>query len=333
MVLLAFVAALLGLVAYRFHANRVSTRYTDSEAAWKLTDIPWVKQIPHTTASHAGQPKAEVIRRSRGAGADWASLFASSRDYFAFVKRAAYAAFRGDGAAALYVSRALDVCHLQVALYGSRPNPKVAFQTWLSAQTHTPELAVAIQQRDFDLCKGFFKGNAFADLPPPSRGSYLSALFWRNLAYQDDNPIAEVIHTTMQFHGVGNPGGTQGQQTVAVAQTVFVSAIASGNPEAIFRIGSFLVNGAHTSDEIRAFAVALAGCNLGFDCSGDNPAIFGNCVAGFGACPTGEDYSDIVTKAVGISGYSKAYAMAQELTEAISEGDVATIRKFVQLKN
>lgn len=316
---------------YRIHPVLVTLGLSESSVGSNLADVPRNKDITHIAARPVERPRQ--VLASHPHKTNWGALFASSNDYFVFVKGAEYAALHNDGAAALYISRALQVCQLEVFMYGGKPDPQTAFQEWLSGQAHMPEFAVATQKRNFDLCKGFFKANAFAGLPPLSHGSYLSASLWRNLAYKEGNPVAEVMHTAMQFPGLGVPSGPQGRQMVAEAQKTLVGAIASGDPEAVFRVGSFLVDGARTSDETRAFAIALTGCNLGFDCSGDNHLIFGDCVAAMEACQTGENYADVVTKIVGLSGYSKAYALAQELTEAISEGDVATIRRFVQLKN
>lgn len=323
-------AAVSGLLMYWLRPAQVTHRRGAPSVVLKVADVPRMKDISHTIVNGTERPIRVVALHPHKT--DWGTLFASSNDYFLFVKGAEYAALHSDGAAALYISRALQVCELEVYMYGGKPDPKAAFQEWLSAQAHMPEFAVAIQERNFNLCNGFFKANAFAGLPPLSHGSYLSASLWRDLAYKDGNPVAEVMHAAMQFPGLGVPSGPQGRQMVEEAQKTFVGAIASGDPEAVFRVGFFLVDGARTPDEVRAFAIALTGCNLGYDCSSDNHLIFGDCVAAM-ACQTGETYADVVTKAVGISGYSKAYAMAQELTEAIREGDVATIRGFVQLKN
>lgn len=324
-------AVVAASVMYWFRPAQVKHGLNNAPAVSKLDGVPEAKDMPHAVANATERPGEAMA--SHPPKTDWGTLFASSNDYFPFVKGAEDAALHGDGAAALYISRALQICQLEVFLYGGKPDPKAAFREWLSAQAHMPEFAATIQERNFSLCKGFFKASAFAGLPPLSHGSYLSASLWRDLAYKDGNPVAEVMHTAMQFPGLGVPSGPQGQRMIAEAQKTFVGALASGDPEAVFRVGAFLVDGARAPDEVRAFAIALTACNLGFDCSADNRLIFGDCVAAMEARQTGESYADVVTKVVGLSGYSEAYAMAQELTEAITDGDVATIRRFVQLKN
>lgn len=257
---------------------------------------------------------------------NWQSIFKASHNYFAFVKRAANSAFHGDGEAALYISRAVSTCGLEVALFGKSSNPQAAFQAWLETQTKLPEPILEEYQREFELCRGFFGANAFASLPPKTRGDgYLSASYWRDLAYKDGNPVAEVFHVTTEMRGFGGS-----EKTITMAQKTLVNAISSGNPAAVFRAGLFL-SGGRASSRARAFAVAIAGCNLGYDCSTNNPVIFGSC-AELGQCTSGLTFADIVQKAIGPSGYAQAYAEARQLEQAISRGDRAAVTDFVHLK-
>jgi hypothetical protein len=295
-----------------------------------FANIPWARRQADTQASTKGGNTVDVSAHLTGS--NWRSALASSQNYFTFVRRAAYAAFHGDGAAALYVSRALAVCQLEVALYGDSSDPQAAFQAWLSAQAFMSESIAATQQRHFDLCKGFFKHDAFAALPPRTVGSYLSAKYWLGIAYADGNPVAEVMHVVTEMPSLGGGGGAQGSQMATKAQDQLVRAIETGDPEAVFWAGHFLADG-HGSSDMQAYAVAIAGCDLGYDCSGDNQLIFGECAPGMAQCDAGSNFSDVVTKAIGTSGYAEAYAMAQQLEGAIAQGDVATIQKFVQLQH
>lgn len=295
-------------------------RKQTSRAPKNLAKMPWTKGQPFKSdATTETAPKSNL----RPQGSNWGRKFRSSHDYFAFVKQAAESALHGDGAASLYISRALDTCHLQVALFGNSSDPQAAFQAWLATQVNDPEPMLAEFQRKFSLCRGFFNGNAFASLPP-KKGGYLSASYWRQLAYKEGNPVAEVLHVTTEIRGFRS-----GARVITAAQKTLINAVSSGDPEAVFRAGFFLTDG-YASSSLSGFAVAIAGCDLGYDCSANNPVIFGAC-AEFGQCPAGLTYADIVTKAIGPSGYARAYAMARQLEQAISQGDRATVAEFVQL--
>ncbi len=281
--------------------------------------------------------KTPKSRRARTGGVgkspriDWAALFRSSRDYFAFVQRAAPAALRGDGTAALYVAEAVRPCENVVILVGGSTDPEEALQNWLTSHPYYPESDVAKLQHNFRLCNGFLHGNAFSMLPP-RRSGYISYSYWLNIAYEDHNPVAEVFHVASELPPIGSTEGAQSDPGLAQAQKLLVTAVSSGDPEAIFRAGNVLLGGTRTN-RIRAFAIALAGCDLGYDCSADNPSndfIFGGC-AQTGNCPPGEDFANFAAKSIGSSGYAKAYALAQQLEYAISQGDTATVARFVQL--
>jgi len=310
------------VLTYRLRPDSAARRAAAQSTPQNIAKILWVK--PKSIGISAIAPSA-MTQSAPSAAPDWQSLFSSSRDYFAFVKRAAGPAVHGDGMAALYVSRAVLLCQLQVALYGHARDPLAALQNSLSEQGHMPEFAAAEAQHEFDLCKGFFGRNAFASLPPRA-GSYLSYTYWYGVAYKDHNPVAEVLHVVEELPAIGNG---EDSQTVVRARTALISAVSSGNPEAVFRVGALLLNG-HGANMMDAYAIAIAGCDLGYNCSSSNSLIFGDCATA-GTCASGEEFSDRVTKEIGANGYANAYAKAQQLEAAISQGDTRAIAKFVEL--
>ncbi len=323
-IVLIIAVALFGALALHLQRGKSGTPHR------AMTSVA-VKSISVKHIQHANRQtiRAPIDGHTVLAVKNWRLLFDHSRNYFLFVRSAATAAANGNGTAALYVSKAMSICALEIFQFGNNSNPKSAFTSWLSNQAYMPEWVMEIQREHFELCQGFFGQNAFSGLPPPKRGSYMSSSYWLNLAEKDHNSVAEL----MELSATWNLGeGANSAQATAIAQNTVLDAVSSGDPDAVFRAGMFLADG-NSANEIRAFAVAIAGCNLGYDCSSDNALIFGECVAGSGQCPSGQTFSDVVTKAVGSSGYAKAYQMAQELQYAISSGDEATIRRFVKLRN
>jgi hypothetical protein len=312
-------AAFAACLIHGVRSNGNAKGSLSERTARGFANVAWVK--PKPPASPAAE-LSEVDRNAPLAEAQWPALFTSSSDLFAFAKKAAVPAFRGDGTAALYLARALELCQLQVVLYGRAPDPRSAFENWLSEQEYMPEPEVAKFERNFDLCKGFFSGDAFASLPP-KKGGYLSFSYWLNAASSDGNPVAEVIHVANELPAVGNGRNPRG------AEAMLVSAVSTGDPEAVFRAGYFLLDG-HGGNGVDAYAVAIAGCDLGYDCSADNSFIFGDC-ARLGGCSPGLDFQDMVSQEIGPAGYAKAYAVARQLEAAISQGDTAAISKVVYL--
>lgn len=304
---------------YRLRSNGNTQGSLTETTAHGHATLAWVRRQSYSS------PTAKSSKVDSGAQVDqanWPSLFASSADLFAFAQKAAIPASHGDGAAALYVARALEVCQLQVALYGHTPDPRGAFESWLSEQEHLPEPEVAKFRRNFDLCKGFFSGDAFASLPP-RKGGYLSFSYWLTAASTDGNPVAEVIHVGNELPAIGNGRNRQD------AQATLISAVSSGNPEAVFRTGYLLLDG-HGGNSVDAYALAIAGCDLGYDCSANNSFIFGDC-ARLGNCSPGLDFQDRIAREIGPAGYAKADEIAQQLEAAISQRDTAAISKVVYL--
>jgi hypothetical protein len=258
----------------------------------------------------------------------WDKQFKTSHDYFQFVAQAAQAAYRGDGRAAYYVSRALQQCSLMKASYGNAPDPETALNAALAA---SPSWVSDAQRNTFRLCQGFFHGDAFKDLPARPDG-YAKSTFWMDIAYQDADPIAQSFHagSTISLGNYDSPTEAN-RAAFDAAQQDINSAVVSGDPATLFEIGSILSNG-HAKDPLQGYALSIAACDLGYDCSAEsNPQFFGVC-ASAGTCSPATTLNDVITNSVGSAGYAEAYARAQQIENAISRQDNAALVGFVQLK-
>jgi hypothetical protein len=293
--------------------------------SWLVLGVRAVPSAPPKAVEQKAAPQIHPAVMSAGPRGvspvqiTWPKEFLASQDYFAFVSKAAKPALEGDGYAALYISKALLPCLLMKTLYGKAADPQAALNQELAGMS---DAWVADSKRHtFELCRGFFKGDAFASLPDRV-GGYNSSRFWLDQAYHDNNPIAQSLHA-------GRALGTSGD--VSNAQADINEAVASGDPEALFRVGTILSNG-HGQDALQGFAWSIAACDLGYDCSAEtNPDYFGSCVAA-GTCNPGTRFQDIVVNAVGASGYANAYARAQEIETALSRGDTLSLQEFAQLR-
>ena len=52
-----------------------------------------------------------------------------------------------------------------------------------------------------------------------------------------------------------------------------------------------------------------------------------------GKCPSGALFSDWVTKNIGADGYAQAYARAQQIENALAQGNTSALESFAKLKN
>lgn len=260
---------------------------------------------------------------------DWDKNFKASHDYYDFVSHAAKIAYEGDGRAAYYISKALQSCLLVRALYGHAADPEASLNAALAA---SPSWVMDAQRKTFQLCRGFLQGDAFKDLPATPEG-YNKSSYWMALSYEDDDPIAQAFHAGSTV-SVGNyDAQTEGSRAAFdTAQADLNNAVMAGDPAALFEIGLILSNG-HGTDPLQGYALSIAACDLGYDCSAEgNPEFFGTC-ASAATCPSATNFQDIVTNSVGPTGYAQAYARAQQIESALARQDKSALMEFVQLKS
>ncbi len=280
------------------------------------------------------QPMQVVLPRDHSA-IDWNAEFRSSVDYFSLIAKAAKAGLEGDGRAAYYVSRKWSQCAALASQYSYSEHPAEAFNNQINQLVNAPPEWIERQRRQFQECSRFYKFNdrqgndVFANLPKRD-GGYRSGQFWMDLAYQNNDPIAQTVHAAF-----ATASRQPSSEQIKIAQADLDRAIASGDPEALFSAGMIITNGLYT-DRIDGFALSLAACDLGLDCSASNRIgmnlPFGDCV-GAGTCAPGTIFSDWVIKNLGEDDYARAYARAQQIKDALAQGDVSALKQFAKLKN
>jgi hypothetical protein len=286
-------------------------------------------------ASPAAKRKTPVVlAAATQKTVDLGKKYYTSRDRFRFVSEEARDAYNGDGRAAYYISKALDACLPTVSEYRKSANPEADFQAKWSARGDLPQWLVDRISGNFNSCRGFLSGDAFADLPVRPEG-YSSATYWMDQAYADGDPVAEALHAGSALSKVmTDRSNTLNTESLSVVQSDIGNAVASGDPAALFQVGLLLSDGHFSSDPTQGFALSLAACDTGYDCSADNPAnpMFNGCKAA-GTCPSITDYADLVTQAIGPDGYAKAYARAQELENDLDRGDTDGVQNFLKVKS
>jgi hypothetical protein len=327
---------LLGGLGVAFAVAIVASRYTSetfkSEAHPAKPVARPVLQQDSTT-----EPNKKVVLAAEHSAVtvDWNKEFQTSTDYFPLIAKAAKAGLDGDGRAAYYVSRKWLECLSFAHQYGSAEHPEEKFNDDMSQFAYAPPELIEKKRKQFQDCAGFYKLNdpkgndVFADLPS-REGGYKSVKFWMDLAYQNEDPVAQTVHAAVAVSSMSpNP------EQIQVAQEDLNRAIASGDPEAIFHAGMIITNGLYV-DRIEGFALSLAACDLGYDCAAANSNgsdfPFGECVA-MGTCPAGSTFPDWVTKNLGAEGYAQAYARAQQIKEALAQGNTSALQQFAQLKD
>src|SRR6185437_9437738 len=294
--------------------------------------------IPQTPSSRKQElppvaNRTELAIAPKAATVDWKKEFDSSSNYFDFVSKAAKKAFDGDGRAALYISKALYVCMPITREYAHSIDPEADFNAYWATRTKAPQWILDRALKDFQSCAGFFKGDAFAALPKRDGGGY-DFRYWTDQANQDGDPLAQAEHAASDMYKtLSEKSSDANAKSLESAQVAINNAVASKDPAALFHAGLIFSDGRISNDPIQGFSLAIAACDLGYDCSANNTdnLFFGHCVSE-GTCQAGATFSDVVTKAIGADGYAKAYARAQQIECALSRGDTNALQQLVQFK-
>jgi len=274
-------------------------------------------------------PQPKVAEAGPKARLDWMKEYSATKNYFDFVAAAAEAAFNGDSKAALYISKALYICSPIQKEYANSSDPQSDFDTHWAARSHAPQWVVDKARKDFQSCVGFIKGDAFASLPERP-GGYDSIGYWIEKSAKD--PVAQALQAGSAIAATNYEKSSDvNAKSLESAQKSINSAIASRDPAALFQVGQLLSDGHASSDPLQGFALSIAACNLGYDCTASNPELFRGCAAQ-GQCPPGITYADVIRTAVGNEGYAQAYARAQQIQDAIARDDSIALQKFVLLK-
>ena len=319
---LAGAVATAGLVGFRV-IPPAKTSAPNPAISERSAAIPSSYNSPPVLTSASTKPNPQIT---------WEKQFADTTNYFDFVSKAANKAYEGDGRAAFFISKALYQCMPIARQYAHSANPEADFTAYWATMTKAPQWVLDKAQKDFRSCVGFIKGDAFAGLPERPQG-YNSSGYWMDKAAASDDPVAQALKAGDAISNTDlERSSSVSAKSLASAQLAINSAVASKDPAAMFQVGQLLSDGHASNDPLQGFAVSIAACDLGYNCTASNEELFRGCAAQ-GTCPAGMNYADVIKAAVGEDGYAKAYARAQQLEDAMNRGDKDAIEKFLQISS
>jgi hypothetical protein len=109
------------------------------------------------------------------------------------------------------------------------------------------------------------------------------------------------------------------------------AAVSSQDPEAIFRVGQYLYLSQFSSDRLQGVALSLAACEMGYDCSVNNPENpFANCKYA-GLCLPDSDYFYVTQQSLGAARYAEVYARAQSIRDLFEAGNTEAVAADINL--
>jgi hypothetical protein len=164
-------------------------------------------------------------------------------------------------------------------------------------------------------CMGLVKASPFGALPATPE-------YWMAQAYKAGDPLAQEQKAADAAHALMGDlqhtmSPTERAEKVQIVQDNLRAAVESGDPEALFQAGQLLANPYLVTDTTPALAVALAACDLGWDCMA---AAEEDACAQRG-CPPGQDFPTVLQRGRSPADYAKLYARSQQIVLDMRAGN------------
>jgi len=233
------------------------------------------------------------------------------------------------------LAKPLPIVEKSAASVVSAPREKSATTNWNESFHHAPNLFPLVKEasprRDFDRCAQLAKDDPFSDLPARA-GGYRNAAFWAAMALADGDPLAQVHQAVIDVENASYASASNRAASMEEAQNLLSYVAKSQDPDALHVAGQMLMDGWYSSDPLRGVAISLAACDLGYDCSANNPGNSFAVCRESGACPTDADYAYYVQQSLGPERFGTAYSEAQAFKDLLARGDWNGIAIYIALK-
>jgi hypothetical protein len=285
------------------------------------------------SAGHDAPHVPEAVRTDTSPAA-WMRKFNASEDYLQFVKDALPAALKGDRRATWYIGVALSACASVVKRYQGSSDAEAQLNQELTDMRHAPQWARDLTEQQTHRCIGLAQQDPLASLPHRD-GGYPPA-YWRDRALQGGEPLAEdqaAIDALSSIAGVSNMSKDEKADELKTAQNSLRAVVESGDPDALYNAGVLIANAQYSDNPQNGLAVALAACDLGHDCSANNPDnVFSRCKL-TGACPADADYAYYLQQSLGPEAYAQVYAQAMQIKQSIQSGQLDPVLAALQVSS
>lgn len=279
---------------------------------------------PPDPAVLAALPVSPNAKRTR---AQWYEDTHRSTDIAKAVRDAAAAAEAGDDGAA----RAMTYIMLRCALPLRSIRSGGTREAYIAGYGKSNSAYAAHLQRIYDQCAPLATAAGFEGWENVPGGKW-GVKYWRDLSLELGNPATEaevLAEDLMQAAASGTPEQrTKAQQK---AHTFLKDILQKADGESWYVLGMRLGNSDLSSDISTGFALALAACEIGYDCSGDNERNDWYACRWLAGCTETIDLNEHIRAMTGPELYAKSYARSQQLVEMIQRGAWNEVEDFVKL--
>jgi hypothetical protein len=298
-------------------APPVTSLRVERESA--VSNVPRDQEPP--SGAQVGSPPNAQKR-----AVDWYKDEQSARDYVDLVRNASLAAESGDGGAARELTYVMLKCSLMLRSIRAGQS-REAYLASLPLAAN-PDYA-AHSAMLYDRCAPLATASGFEEWNDRPGGKW-GVKYWRELALKNGDPAmkAEFLVEDVMRSAQGSQEKRAAAATHARAEATNI--LRSRDGEAYFKLGMRLGNSDLAKDVSLGYALALASCDLGYDCTSNNERNGWYQCRWVGGCAENTDLRQQLTlMSPGV--YAKADARYQELKELLKTGSWDEIDRYVPL--
>lgn len=261
--------------------------------------------------------------RARDTTTDWYNRFKYADDYVSLVRDAAAAAEAGDDVAAWELWHLLFKC---APTFNAIRAGRTKDEYLIGRNEANPE-RFAYLSRTYDPCAPVATAQEFAEWDAKK----LRVRYWRDMALSLGNPAAKAEQIVSLAFRLSEMDREERRKTVDQLRENARQILRSGNAEAWYLLGMRAGSSDFSRDLSFGFAVALASCDLGYDCSGSNERNDWYGCRWQGDCSAEMDLSERLKHLMPADLYAKSYARYQQLMEHRRREEWVEIEKYVPL--
>ncbi len=205
---------------------------------------------------------------------------------------------------------------------------KGATREEIRARIPSPDpVSIAASLAEFDYCAPIASAPELADWQP--RNSKLSATYWRQQAERLGNPTMLTSRFTSNAFNMPRAQGAAREALLAQLSTDLKTILRSGDGEGWYQLGMQASYNLFSSDPAAGLALALASCDLGYDCTKNNRRnIWGHCQ--MSNCAPVDDLAQFVRDNYSSADTGRAYEKLLELKELLRQQNWDAIEQFVK---
>jgi hypothetical protein len=315
------VSCVIAFVAWKAFEPSSSAGTAPARQSIMTVGQPAAKPSASGAAKSSVAPPAEKSLRDR---------FREAKDYARFVAEIAPLASTGNAEAEYLMAKSLKWCAQISRLYFVKPNREV--RTLEEVQAIAAARPVGLSQEEivmiYTRCRGFLED-------PELLKTSLTWNQWLDKAVDAGYPAAiaqQALLSESQLLLESHSSLShrdRGPDAEAQARDLALSAVQSGDPDAIFSMSDWVRTGTRTEEETATLISAwkILACQNGYDCGPGSDWMLSAC-SWDPQCANGRTYTDVLQRQLG-SQYDEAVRLANSISQAIVSKDVQALRSYL----